>query len=113
MASSKLDPAEPIEFVTGTPAYVIGQLFKTGRCHWVQRDEHDHAEVYAELFEQGVRFMVATDRYAAKGGCVNAHGHPVKPYDSQFFEARVRVRNRLRQIITDAMEGIPGWGSFG
>jgi hypothetical protein len=101
-----------LEFEGGGDAFVVAQIFHTGKCRFFNGRGSEHAETYADLYDQGVRFMVATSRNARTGGCVDDYGRPVRPMDGEFFPTMKPVRNRIKQIITDAMEAIEGWGSF-
>lgn len=110
-----IDWDQPLEFVDGGDVYVVGRLAASGACFWLEKGEQTYAESYAELHEQGVRFFVATDRKANSGGCVNEHGHPVRPWDTDFFPTLKPVRNRdlsTSQASIDAMAEHDLWGMF-
>lgn len=111
MASSKLNPDEPIEFENGREAHIIATLSSSGKCKWTT-GEYSHAETYATLYERGVRFMVATDRWAKVGGTVGERGQIVPPWEEGFFTPHYAVRNRVFTNDPGAMADLEAWGMF-
>jgi hypothetical protein len=93
-------------------AHLVGILHETGKISYPQHGESAHGEVYAELYEQGIRYMVCTARLARKGGCINEYGTPVRPHDAEFWATAVRVRNVDRSIDLAPMETMQNWGLF-
>jgi hypothetical protein len=110
-----IDWGKPLEFVDGGDAYVVGRLSASGSCIWAYTGEQVYAETYAELHEQGVRFFVASDPKAKAGGCVNEHGFPARPYNSDFYATGAAVRNRDLSISAASQEAMAAsdmWGMF-
>lgn len=111
-ACSKIDPAQPIEFEHGIPAHIVAVVHATGKISFPLQGTSSHGEVYAELYEQGVRYLVHSNPSVTKGRCVNAHGRPVQPYDSEHWASRFPVRNVDLAIDLAPMETMQDWGLF-
>lgn len=107
-----IDADKPIEFVNGHDAYIVGVLSRSGSCIHPPSGIQEYSDAYAELWEQGVRFMVATDHRARKGGCVDDNGAPVSPWYSDFFPTKTAVRNRSMELDTAGMDASDMWGMF-
>lgn len=110
---NKIDPTKPLEFENGARAYYVATVTRGGSL-WDQfTGKQEHAEVYAELYEQGVRFMVASQPDKKKGGCIDEYGRPVTPHDNSFWGTSVPVRNGVvRPVDHGAMPDSALWGMF-
>ena len=112
MASSKLDPLVPWEFENGVEAWPIAEVWPTGKMRYFDGRPSVHADGFAEIAEQGVRYIVAADPKAKVGGCITATGVSIEPWGNQFFAAVRNVRHRDLTLDTDGMDAMPEWGSF-
>ena len=114
-AHGEIDPTLPLEFETGRPAYLHGILFSTGKCRMVRTQTSNHAELWAELYEAGARFLVHAEPDGGQAYLYNQFGNPMEIYDGdrQWPKGKYRLRNIDVAIkVTEELEAIDGWGSW-
>lgn len=107
-----IDWSKPLEFNNGAPAYLVGVLSASGSLRRPQEGTQDHSELYAEMYEQGIRYLVSLSG-KCKGTCVDEHGCPRQPWEDGWHAAPMRVRNAVPKVVEPSfMADSAMWGMF-
>jgi len=106
-----IDPEQPIQFENGKEAFLHGILSGSGKCKMVRTGTSTHAEMWAELYEMGGRFLVHAEATGGQAYLYDKHGNPMDVSDVP--KGKYRIVNPDLTIAVGKMEEIPGWGLFG
>lgn len=107
-----IDWSKPLEYENGTPVFLVGELSSSGSCLRMPGPAQEYAEMYAEMYEGGVRYLVSISEFSHRGYCVDEHGCPRESFDDGWHAAPMRVRNRDMTLDTGAMPDSALWGMF-
>ncbi|MBU6428537.1 MAG: hypothetical protein KGR26_05990 [Cyanobacteria bacterium REEB65] len=75
MACSEIDWASPVEFEDGRPAHLKSTLSASGKNKYAH-GASDYADLWAELYEAGVRYFVTDDHEGGQAWPFDEYGRP-------------------------------------
>jgi len=107
-----IDWSKPLEYENGTPVFLVGELSSSGSCLRMPGPTQEYAEMYAEMYEEGVRYLVSLTEGSRFGNCVDENGRPREPFQDGWYATPMRVRNRDMTLDHGAMPESALWGMF-